>query len=124
MSGIFHAAPSVIAAFLGSLVEFVEALTIALALGTVRGRRAALVGTAAEIVIRVAIVPPLGPLLRVVPLRPLQIRDRPAVAVVRYAMAARGDPARGRYHSAPILIIGCVAIPVVNVMRTMRKGAA
>ena len=40
-----HLGPSVTAAFLGSLVEFVEALTIVLAVGTVRGCRSALLGT-------------------------------------------------------------------------------
>jgi Ca2+/H+ antiporter, TMEM165/GDT1 family len=44
MSALLHAGPSVLAAFLGSLVEFVEALTIVLAVGTVRGRRPALTG--------------------------------------------------------------------------------
>src|SRR5258707_969775 len=41
-----HAGPVVTAAFLGSLVECVEALTIVLAVGTARGWRSALVGTA------------------------------------------------------------------------------
>lgn len=42
-----HAGPAVTAAFLGSLVECVEAVTIILAVGTVRGWRSALLGTAA-----------------------------------------------------------------------------
>ncbi len=33
-----HTGPSIIAAFLASLVEFVEALTVVLAIGIVRGR--------------------------------------------------------------------------------------
>src|SRR3989442_5696789 len=41
-----HSGPSVTAAFLGSLVECVEAVTIVLAVGTVRGLRSALLGTA------------------------------------------------------------------------------
>jgi len=41
-----HAGPSVTTAFLGSLVECVEAATIVLAVGTVRGWRGALVGAA------------------------------------------------------------------------------
>src|SRR2546430_16860545 len=41
-----HAGPSVTAAFLGSLVECVEAVTIVLAVGMVRGWRSALLGTA------------------------------------------------------------------------------
>src|SRR5437899_2115972 len=40
-----HIGPSVTAAFLGSLVEFIEALTIVLAVGTVRGWRSAMLGT-------------------------------------------------------------------------------
>lgn len=39
MSNWIQIGPSVLAAFLGSLVEFVEALTIVLAVGTVRGWR-------------------------------------------------------------------------------------
>src|SRR2546422_4010020 len=41
-----HAGPTMTAAFLGSLVECVEAVTIVLAVGTVRGWRSALLGTA------------------------------------------------------------------------------
>ncbi len=40
-----HAGPSMLAAFLASLVEFVEALTIVLAVGAVRGWRGALGGS-------------------------------------------------------------------------------
>src|SRR5437763_1637643 len=40
-----HAGPSLVAAFLASLVEFVEALTVVLAVGVVRGWRPALLGT-------------------------------------------------------------------------------
>jgi uncharacterized membrane protein len=72
MSMLLQSAPSVIAAFLGSLVEFVEALTIVLAVGTVRGWRPALTGAAAGALVLVVIVLRLGPLLGVVPLRPLQ----------------------------------------------------
>lgn len=37
-----HVGPTVLASFMASLVEFVEALTIVLAVGSVRGWRAAL----------------------------------------------------------------------------------
>ena len=73
MSALVHAGPSVIAAFLGSLVEFVEALTIVLAVGTVRGWRPALTGTLAGALVLVAIVVLLGPLLSVVPLQHLKL---------------------------------------------------
>jgi uncharacterized membrane protein len=73
MSALLQAAPSVIAAFLGSLVEFVEALTIVLAVGTVRGWRPALTGAMAGVLVLIVIVLLLGPLLGVIPLRPLQL---------------------------------------------------
>jgi uncharacterized membrane protein len=40
-----HIAPTLLAAFLASLVEFVEALTVVLAVGAVRSWRGALGGT-------------------------------------------------------------------------------
>ena len=40
-----HAGPTLLAAFLASLVEFVEALTVVLAVGAVRGWPGALGGT-------------------------------------------------------------------------------
>src|SRR5437016_4088335 len=50
-----HAGPSVTAAFLGSLVECVEAVTIVLAVGMVRGWRSALLGAAAGPAVAVAL---------------------------------------------------------------------
>ena len=67
------AAPAVGAAFLASLVEVVEAFTIVLAAGTLRGWRAAFVGTAAGLAALAAIVVALGPLLDQVPLHFLQL---------------------------------------------------
>jgi Ca2+/H+ antiporter, TMEM165/GDT1 family len=48
--------PSVVASFLASLVEFVEALTIVLAVGIVRGWRSALLGAGAGIVVLAGLV--------------------------------------------------------------------
>jgi Ca2+/H+ antiporter, TMEM165/GDT1 family len=67
-----HAGAATLAAFLASLVEFVEALTIVLAVGTVRGWRPALAGAAAGMGVLVALVAALGPLLRAVPIAWLQ----------------------------------------------------
>jgi uncharacterized membrane protein len=67
------AAPAVFAAFLSSLVEAVEALTIVLAVGTVRGWRPAGLGTLAGLAVLVLIVLALGPLLDRVPLNLLQL---------------------------------------------------
>jgi uncharacterized membrane protein len=63
----------VLTAFLASAVEMVEAVTIILAVGLTRGWRAALVGTAAGLLVLVVVVAALGPaLVRLVPLAALQ----------------------------------------------------
>ena len=56
-----HTAPTILAAFLASLVEFVEALTIVLAVGTVRGWRGALGGTGLALLLLLVLVAVLGP---------------------------------------------------------------
>jgi uncharacterized membrane protein len=61
------------ATFLASLVEAVEALTIVLAVATVRGWRPAGIGALAGLVLLVLIVMTLGPLLDHVPLHVLQL---------------------------------------------------
>ena len=62
-----------LAAFLASCVEFVEALTIVLAVGTVRGWRPALVGAGAGAALLIALVAVFGPLLSRVPISWLQL---------------------------------------------------
>jgi uncharacterized membrane protein len=62
-----HAAPSMLAAFLASLVEFVEAMTIVLAVGAVRGWRGALGGTGLALLVLLAIILVFGPLLAEIP---------------------------------------------------------
>src|SRR5258705_6066657 len=64
--------PVMTAAFLASLVEAVEALTIVLAVATVRGWRPAGLGALAGLAVLALIVVALGPLLGHVPLRLLQ----------------------------------------------------
>ena len=64
--------PVMTAAFLASLVEAVEALTIVLAVATVRGWRSAGLGALAGLAVLALIVVVLGPLLGHVPLRLLQ----------------------------------------------------
>ncbi len=66
-------APAVSAAFLGSLVEAIEALTIVLAVATVRGWRPAGLGAAAGLASLALVVAALGPLLDRVPLHVLQL---------------------------------------------------
>jgi uncharacterized membrane protein len=73
MTSFAAASPTLLAAFLGSLVEVVEAFTIVLAASTVRGWRPAVLGTLAGLVTLGTIVAALGPLLEQMPLRPLQV---------------------------------------------------
>jgi uncharacterized membrane protein len=68
-----HAGTAVLAAFLASLVEFVEALTIVLAVGTIRGWRAALTGVLLGTALLVLLVVLFGPALQRVPLTTLQL---------------------------------------------------
>jgi Ca2+/H+ antiporter, TMEM165/GDT1 family len=70
---LFHIGPAMTAAFLASLVEAVEALTIVLAVATVRGWRPAGLGALAGLVLLAIIVAALGPLLDRVPLHLLQL---------------------------------------------------
>ncbi|MGV8856503.1 MAG: COG4280 domain-containing protein [Devosia sp.] len=67
------AAPAVTAAFLASIVEFVEAFTIVLAVATIQGWRPAILGTAAGIALLAALVAIFGPLLEQIPIAVLQL---------------------------------------------------
>ena len=68
-----HVAPSVTAAFLASLVEFVEALTVVLAVGVTRGWRGALSGSGAALLVLLAMIAVLGPALTRIPLDIVQL---------------------------------------------------
>jgi Ca2+/H+ antiporter, TMEM165/GDT1 family len=67
------AAPAVTTAFLSSLVEAVEALTIVLAVASVRGWRPAAIGAFAGLALLALMVLALGPLLDRIPLHLLQL---------------------------------------------------
>ncbi|MGN6698252.1 MAG: COG4280 domain-containing protein [Thermomicrobiales bacterium] len=69
MSAVFL----VLAAFLASAVEMVEALTIVLAVGVTRGWRSALVGVATATVALAAVVAVLGPALTLIPIDVLRL---------------------------------------------------
>ena len=60
--------PPMLASFLASLVEFVEALTVVLAIGTVRGWRSALAGSALALLVLLVLVLVLGAALTRIPL--------------------------------------------------------
>jgi uncharacterized membrane protein len=66
------AAPAIGAAFIASTVEVVEAFTIVLAVGSLRGWRPALSGAGAALLVLAIMVAALGPALNLVPLHLLQ----------------------------------------------------
>ncbi len=73
MTTYLNSGPTVLAAFLASLVEFVEALTVVLAVGAVRGWRWALNGMIAALSLLVVLVGVSGQSLARVPVRYLQV---------------------------------------------------
>ena len=68
MINVVQVMPTVLASFMASLVEFVEALTVVLAVGSVRGWKATLGGTAAALLTLVVLVLLLGRSLALVPI--------------------------------------------------------
>jgi len=68
-----HIATSILASFLACLVECVEALTVVLAVGSVRGWRSALTGTATAIAVLLLIIAALGTALTHIPLPIIQL---------------------------------------------------
>lgn len=68
-----HLGTSIVASFLASLVECVEALTVVLAVGSVRGWRSALVGSAAAVGVLLIIIATLGRALTHIPLPVVQL---------------------------------------------------
>lgn len=68
-----HAGPTVAAAFLASTVEFVEALTVVLAVGVVRGWRGALMGSGAALLVLFCLIAALGSTLTRIPLGIVQL---------------------------------------------------
>ena len=68
-----HTGPTVVAAFLASTVEFVEALTVVLAVGVVRGWRSALTGSGVALLVMLCLVVALGTELTRIPLGIVQL---------------------------------------------------
>src|SRR5215471_13620814 len=63
----------VVGAFLACAVEMVEALTIVLGVGVVRGWRSTLIGVGAATIVLAVLVAALGPALRSIPISPLRL---------------------------------------------------
>ncbi len=68
-----HAGPTFLASFLAAVVEAVEALTVVLAVGSVRGWKGALSGAATAVAVLLALIAVLGRALMRVPLHSLQL---------------------------------------------------
>src|SRR5258708_37013049 len=92
------AAPAISAAFLGSLVEAIEALTIVLAVATVRGWRPAGLGAAAGLASLALIVAVLGPLLDRGPLPLFPAGIGGPLPLLRNARLRKGSPGPAGGH--------------------------
>lgn len=68
-----HTGASIITAFLASLVEFVEALTVVLAVGSVRGWRSAITGSLTALAVLLVLVAALGSALTRIRLDAIQL---------------------------------------------------
>ncbi len=68
-----HSGPSFVTSFLAYLVECVEALTVVLAVGSVRSWSGALSGSAAAVAVLLALIATLGNTLTRIPLHILQL---------------------------------------------------
>lgn len=73
MPTVLHLLAPAVAAFLASLVEAVEALTVVLAVGRARGYRSALIGVVIALAVLLAMVGLGGPILVLIPLRAVQL---------------------------------------------------
>jgi uncharacterized membrane protein len=73
MFNVAQVMPTMLASFMASLVEFVEALTVVLAVGSVRGWRSALSGTMTALLTLIVLILFLGRSLRLVPIFLLQV---------------------------------------------------
>ena len=73
MINLVQAMPTILASFMASLVEFVEALTVVLAVGSVRGWKAALGGTVSALLTLVVLLLLLGSSLALIPIFPLRV---------------------------------------------------
>src|SRR4051812_50169828 len=96
-----HAAPTVLAAFLASLVEFVEALTVVLAVGTVRGWRPALAGTGLALAGLAALVLALRPALARIPPPVGQGAGGTPLLLLRVRWLRQADPRAARGIAPP-----------------------
>ena len=90
----------VLSAALASAVEMVEALTIVLALGTARGWRAPLLGSAAALGVLAVCTAALGPAIGALPIDVLRLHRGNADPGLRAPVAAQGDSPR-RSDSRP-----------------------
>ena len=68
-----HLAPTALASFLASLVEFIEALTVVLAVGSVRGWRSALAGAGIAALVLVGLIAIVGESLMRIRLETIQL---------------------------------------------------
>jgi uncharacterized membrane protein len=127
MVDLAHALPPMATAFAAAAVEAVEAMTVVLAAGVVRGWRSSLLGAGAALGVLALVVAVFGQAIAAIPIAPLQVvvgallllfgirwlrkamlryagvielRDEDALyASKRLALTAAGDASRGRWDA-------------------------
>src|SRR5229473_3159764 len=103
-----HTGPSIVAAFLASLVEFVEALTVVLAIGIVRGWRPALTGACLACGVLLALIVGFGALLLLFGMRWLRkaILRSAGVIPLHDEEAVFASETRSLRQSGPVAVSG------------------
>jgi uncharacterized membrane protein len=122
MSSWMQGAPQMAAAFLGSSVEAVEAMTIVLAAGAVRGWRSVLMGSAGGLVTLAAIVVVFGSAVAAIPIDYLQIAVGTALLLfgIRWLRKAV-------LRSASVVALhdeGAIYATQMNVLQSSERSAA
>ena len=93
---------TVLSSFIASAVEFVEALTVVLAVGVTRQWRSTLVGAGAAIVVLTALIAVLGlTIATFVPIELLRLVVGAVLIVFGLQWADKGHPQGGRGPSQP-----------------------
>jgi Ca2+/H+ antiporter, TMEM165/GDT1 family len=120
--GITHSGATLVASFLASSVECVEALTIVLAVAIVRGWRPALYGAGAALALLAVLVAVFGPSLGLIPLAWLQVAI--GVLLVLFGMRWLRKAVLRAAGAIPLHDEAAAFSSEVQVLRSLAGGAA
>ena len=101
MTGSIHAWSTIVSAFLASSVEAVEALTVVLAVGVVRGWRSALLGTLVALCLLAVLVVIFGRAFGQIPISVLQLVVGALLLLFGWSLAVLFALATVRFRDIP-----------------------